>query len=207
MQPNKTKLALQIGTVILGAAYASNVLAAPFNATVNTIADVTIAQLGTNAMDFGTAVLPDAGTTCILNAVQPLDTDVFSDGAATAATAYAGLTGGGCTGTGTPGIYVISGENSVDVTVTVSTEAQTGNYTFVPGLGCGVNHNGTTGADSCSLLDASGPVTLTTAGGTDDAATNFGETHFTMGGTITVTAGGLTPDTDYFPTFLVNVVY
>jgi hypothetical protein len=220
MQPNKTKLALKIGTVILGAACASNVAAASFNLTVNTISDVTLAQV--QALSFGTNILTDASVSCTMGALVPAPASVFSDdttgviGASlgTSGTAFGLLNGAGCIGTGTtiatPGIYSITGEPTLDVNLTLTTEPQVGNFTFSPTNGCGVDHDGSAGSaasDPCLAITVSTPIALTLGGGSDSGVVVDGVTHFTVGGTITTLAGGLTSDTDYNATFLVNVIY
>ncbi|MEP1449112.1 MAG: hypothetical protein ABJK37_23615 [Paraglaciecola sp.] len=224
MQPNKTKLALQIGTVILGAACASSVLATTMTMTVNTISDVTVGTV--QDLEFGTNILTDELVSCSMGALVPAPADVFSDdttGAAgtttgTSGTAFGLLNGAGCIGSGTtiaqPGIYSISGEPTLDVNLTVNNDpaAQDGPYDFSPTGGCGVDHDGsagTAGTDPCNAITVGAPIVLTLAGGSDSgvAATVFGQTHFTVGGTISVQAGGLSSDTDYVPRFLVSVIY
>ncbi|MDN4503224.1 hypothetical protein QX776_12490 [Alteromonadaceae bacterium BrNp21-10] len=211
MQPNKTKLALQIGAVVLGAVCASSVSADSFNLTVNTIQDVQIDTV--QALDFGENITTDASQSCVMDADVPADADVFSDGGG-AATTFGVITGAACIGSGTtvaqPGIYSIQGEAGLDVTLTLSTEAQAGgDYTFSPGEGCGVDHDGASGGDTCGAITVGSPITLTLADTTagDDGPTVDGFTHFTVGGTLAIGATGLTSDTDYNATFLVNVVY
>jgi hypothetical protein len=221
MQPNKTKLALQIGTVILGAAYASYAAADPFTMTVNTIGDLNITT--NQPLAFGTSLLTDALASCAMNALVPAPADVFSDdstgtaGTSTGAsgTAFGLLNGAGCIGDGvtiaTPGIYTIIGEPTLDVNLTLNTEAQVGNFTFSPTGGCGVDHDqasASAGGDACGAITPGTPIALTLAGGSDVITAQYGNTHFTVGGTITIgSAPGLDSGTDYNATFLVNVIY
>lgn len=213
MQPNKTKLALQIGAVILGAACASNVYADTFNLTVNTISDVSIDQV--TPMDFGTSILTDALVSCTLRGDLPAPATVFSDGTYSAGAgtdAPGALNGAGCvTGnTGTPGLYTITGEATLAVNITLNSEAQTDNFTFTPNSACAVNYNNdaSTAAtdDLCTLLTVGTPEAVTLPGAVDGLAT-AGIGYFSVGGTIGTLAGGLTSDTPYTATFLVNVIY
>jgi hypothetical protein len=213
MQPNKTKLALQIGTVVLGAAYASYAAADPFTFTVNTIGDLNITT--NQPLAFGTALLTDALSTCSMDALVPEPADVFSDDSTGSATDFGLLNGAGCIGDGvtiaTPGIYTIIGEPTLDVNLTLNSEPQVGNFTFSPTGGCGVDHDqsvASAGGDPCNAITPGSPIILTLAGGSDVITAQYGNTHFTVGGTVTVgSAPGLDSGTDYNATFLVNVIY
>lgn len=213
MQPIKTKLALQIGAVILGAVCASNVYAETFNLTVNTISDVSLTEV--TGMDFGTSILTDELVSCTMSGDQPAPATVLSDGtwsAGTGTDAPGALTGAGCvTGsTGTPGLYTITGEPTLAVNITLNSEAQTGNFTFSPDSACAVDYdNGTaagTGDELCGALTVGATSQVNLPGATDVLA-NAGVGYFSVGGTITTLAGGLTSDTPYTATFLVNVIY
>lgn len=213
MQPNKTKLALQIGAVILGAACASNVYADTFNLTVNTISDVSIDQV--TPMSFGTSILTDGLVTCTLRGELPAPATVFSDGtwAAGAGTDAPGaLNGAGCISgnTGVPGVYTITGEPTLSVNITLNSEAQTDNFTFTPDSGCAVSYNNdastAVGDDLCVALTPGSAQAVNLPGAVDGLAT-AGIGYFTVGGTIGTLAGGLTSDTPYTATFLVNVIY
>jgi hypothetical protein len=209
MQPNKTKLALQIGAVVLGALCASNSYADPFTVTVNTLTDVTIDT--EQRLDFGENITTDALGSCAMDADAPAATDVFTD-ANISATTFGVITGGNCIGSGTtvatPGVYSVSGVGGVDVTLTVSEEpVQTGDFTFTPG-GCGVVHDNAAGdTDVCTIYTAGNTLTMTLANGDDDgnAIENFG--HFTVGGTLTVGSTALASDSLETVTFNVDVVY
>jgi hypothetical protein len=221
MQPNKTKLALKLGAVVLGAASASYVSADPFTMTVNTIGDLSITT--NQPLAFGTALLTDALSACSMGALVPAPADVFSDDSTgtagtslgTSGTAFGLLNGDGCIGAGatiaTPGIYTIIGEPTLDVNLTLNAEPQVGNFTFSPTGGCGVDHDqigATAAGDPCQPITPGSPITLTLAGGSDAILAQYGNTHFTVGGTVTVGAApGLDSGTDYNATFLVNVIY
>jgi hypothetical protein len=213
MQPNKTKLALQIGAVILGAASASNVYADTFNLTVNTIADVVLTEV--TPMDFGTSILTDELVSCTLSGDSPAPATVFSDGtwgAGTGTDAPGALTGAGCvTGqTGTPGLYTVSGEGTLAVNITLNSEAQTDNFTFTPDSACAVDYDNATATattdELCGALTVGSASTVNLPGATDTLAT-AGIGYFSVGGTIATLGGGLTSDTPYTATFLVNVIY
>jgi len=208
MQPNKTKLALQVGALLIGSSCAFNAAADSFNLTVNTIADVTIAEV--TALDFGANIKTDASGSCAMDADQPVGSTVFADGNLTATT-YGTLTGANCVGaSATPGVYSITGEAGLDVTITLTSEAQgAGDFTFSPTEGCAVIHDGAgTDGDLCTALVVGTPLTgVTIADGSDNGDSVSGATHFTVGGTIAVGATGLTSDTGYVATFNVNVIY
>ncbi|WP_416308183.1 hypothetical protein [Neptunicella sp. SCSIO 80796] len=208
MQPNKTKLALQVGALLLGASCGFSTSADTFNITVNTISDVEIDTV--TALDFGEYIITDANTSCAMDASTPEDAVVFADGGLTA-TDYGLLNGDGCVGdgvsVGTPGVYSITGVAGLDIKITLNSEAQAGgDFTYTPD-GCVVDHDGASGGDLCTALAAGNQVTATIADGVDDGDAISGETHFTVGGVIDIGATGLTSDTDYDATFLVNVVY
>lgn len=209
MQPREKRLALQIGALLVGASGVFSAAADTFNLTVNTIQDVTIAEV--TPLDFGENILTDANTSCAMDADAPADATVFADGGLAAAS-YGVITGTGCVGSGTtvatPGVYSITGVDGLDVTLTLTSEVQGGgDYTFSPTGGCGVVHDNASGGDTCDAITVGTPITLTIADGVDDGDAVAGTTHFTVGGTIGVGATGLTSDTNYTATFLVNVVY
>jgi len=209
MQPNKTKLALQIGAVVLGALCASNSYADPFTITVNTLSDVSIDTV--QALDFGENITTDANGTCAMDAVAPANTDVLTD-TNVSATAFGVITGGNCIGSGTtvatPGIYSIEGVGGLNVNLTLSALTQSGDFTFTP-TGCGVVHDndGVGQADVCTTYTAGTPLSMTLADSADDGASVENFAHFTVGGTLDVGATALTSDLAYTVTFNVDVVY
>jgi hypothetical protein len=189
---------------------ASLVHAETFNLTVNTIQDVTISE--STPLDFGENILTDASTTCSMDADVPAEGTLFFDAGGQAAANYGLITGTGCVGSGvtvaTPGVYEIAGEAGLTVTLTLATEAQGGgDYTFSPTGGCLVDYDDGAAGDACNAITVGTPIAAQLAT-TNDAATSVaGSTFFSVGGTLNVGATGLTSDTDYTATFLVNVVY
>jgi hypothetical protein len=209
MQPKKSKLALQLGALIVGASCAFGASADPFQMTVNTISDVTIATV--TALDFGTNITTDPSVSCAMDASAPAGATVFADAALVAA-AYGVITGGSCIGSGTtvatPGVYSITGVAGLDVTVTLSSVAQVGgDFTYTP-TGCVVDHDGAAGGDVCTVYTAGTPAIVGIANASDTGGNaQSGLTHFTVGGTIATGPTGLTSDTPYTATFNVDVVY
>lgn len=213
MQPNKSKVALQIGALLLGSSCAFTTTADPFNVTVNTIGDVTIATV--TPLDFGTNIKTDALGVCAMTAAAPANTAVFADAnvvAGSGVTAFGALAGTGCVGaSGTPGIYSVTGEPGLDVTITLTADGVQagGDFGFSPTGGCAVIHdndNAATGDVCTALVVGTGLTGVTIADGVD-LATTANETHFTVGGTVTVGATALTSDFDYAATFNVEVTY
>ncbi|MGS2720620.1 hypothetical protein [Paraglaciecola aestuariivivens] len=208
MQPNKTKLALQIGAVVLGALCASNSYADTFSVTVNTLSDVTIDTV--QPLDFGENITTDANGTCAMSATSPAGATVLADDNITVS-GFGVITGSSCIGSGTtvatPGIYSIEGVGGLDVSLTLSSLTQSGDFTFTP-TGCGVVHdNAGTDGDVCTTYTAGTPLTMTLANGTDNGASVANFAHFTVGGTLDVGATALDSDTSYTVTFNVDVVY
>jgi hypothetical protein len=228
MQPNKTKLALKIGAVILGAAVASSVSADPFTATITTIDDVTITPV--NALTFGSNIFTTASTSCTMLSSGSAPTDpgtaLMEIDATTVITQglnYGSLTGDGCVNAPgsdtsvTPGVWEINGAAGGSVSILISEVAQVGgDFTYAPSGGCYVLYNGdTTGdADSCTTLIPGTVVTAQNLFSTADldtgAATTLaaeGQLRFTLGGVISIGATGLTAETDYDLAFQVDVTY
>jgi len=208
MQPKKTKLALACGALCLGVSGAS--IADTFNLTVNTIGDVTILQ--EVQMDFGENITTDASGSCAMNIATPPAATLLTDTVLVfTGTNYGDLTGANCVGVlGTPGVYSITGEAGLDVTITLTDEVQAGgDYTFTP-AGSAVIYDGGALGDTIGSLAVNTPtasVTLADVTGGDLGGVIDGETRFAVGGTIAVGATGLTSDTDYIATFNVNVIY
>jgi len=229
MQPNKTKLALQIGAVVLGALCASNSYADTFTATVTTIDDVQITERV--PLTFGNNVFTTAGT-CTL----PVTADTGaagpggvlmrydrSDTQATPGTSFQVLSGTSCVtgGTGvTAGVWDITGIAGGTVSILLTTVAQSDpNFTYAP-TGCYVSYSGDTAdnGDSCDALTpgnvVSTPIALaalseddSTGGGAGSGVAVGGSLSFAVGGTITVGAGGLVAETPYDLAFQVDVTY
>lgn len=232
MQPNKTKLALQIGAVVLGALCASNSYADTFTATVNTVADVGIAPRVGQPLDFGPNVLIDALGECTMLATNEAGLGTpggtlmnygRADNAAAADAAFGTIAGTGCVDSATDttgGIWDLTGAPGVTVSLLISDVVQTpSSFTFVP-AGCYVSYNGddTTNSDSCVALAANAVVTARfaatgtdeddTAGlGTDGAVAVAGQFSIAVGGVLTVGALDLDAATDYDLAFQIDVTY
>lgn len=230
MQPNKTKLALQIGAVVLGALCASNSYADTFTAEVTTVDDVEITERV--ALSFGTNVFTTASTSCTMLVTDESTgtanpTPVLMKYASTAAVsvggAYGDLSGDGCVNATTDtavtaGVWDITGIPGGSVKILLTEIAQdVTDYTYSPDTGCYVEYNGdnTANADSCVAL-APGTVYTTplAASAEDDAVPAAGSgtsvagaLAFTVGGTISIGTSGLTAETPYDLKFQVDVTY
>ncbi|WP_158968179.1 hypothetical protein [Paraglaciecola sp. L3A3] len=174
-------------------------------------------------MDFGTSILTDELVSCRLSGEFPAPATVLSDGtwaAGSGSDAPGALTGAGCvTGNaGTPGLYTVTGEPTLSVNITLNSEAQTDNFTFSPDSACAVDYDNAStaasGAELCGALTVGTPSAVNLPGASDvlaltgpGAAAAGGIGYFSVGGTISTLAGGLTSDTPYTATFLVNVIY
>jgi hypothetical protein len=225
MQPNKTKLALKIGAVVLGALCASGASADPFTASVTTIDDVSITPK--TALDFGTIVFTTAGN-CIMNSAAPGKTLMeYTNPSDTAlpAAGYGATTGSSCVSvagsdtTVTPGVWRISGTAGGAVSILITTLAQaSADYTYVPDGGCYIDFDGTTTTtlDVCSPLVpgtvvAGALLADITANETDGSisdgtAATAGDLLFTIGGTLNI-VNPLVAETNYPLTFQVDVTY
>lgn len=210
MQPNKNKLALKIGALVLGTSCALTATADTFTVAVNTISDVTITPVNTG-LDFGENIVTTASQTCTMDAAVPAAADVNAVNAALDGTGFGDLTGGGCvTGSsGTPGIWSIDGVAGLAVNVSVADVAQVGgDFTYTP-IGCVVVYDGGVAGDLCSTLSvAGGTVATTVADNTADTDVPINaKTYFAVGGTISTGPTGLTSDTTYTASFDVTVTY
>jgi hypothetical protein len=237
MQPNKTKLALQIGAVVLGAICASNSFADTFTATINTVDDVNIAPRAGYVLDFGPNLFVDAGSSCELQVSaqaagnQPggdlMNYAITLDNAADPDASFGSLdgTGLGCTTTATPaaggtsaGIWDISGAAGTQVSLLITNIVQTpADFTFVPS-GCYVNYSNTDAAngDSCLALAANSVETANFAASTaeDDAlpgagagTSTPGQFSIALGGLLTVGVADLDPSRTYDLSFQIDVTY
>lgn len=219
MQPNKTKIALLVGAVCLGASGAANAATANFDITVNTIPDVTLSEV--QALDYGTTMFVTAGGTCQMNATTPGNQSSgmqYQTSAAVNAANYGDLSGTGCvngSGTGTPGIYKITGISGGTVRITISGITGT-DFTFAPNSGCIVLYDGTTAVDSCTSFVpgtqtsrrlSAGPASEDTATTPAGEASVAGELVFTVGGTVTIGGVDLTANQAYTENFPVTVIY
>jgi hypothetical protein len=231
MQPNKTKLALQIGAVVLGALCASNSYADTFQAAITTIDDVEITERV--ELSFGSNMYTTAGTCTILAAAdsvalqQPggvLMNYMNNAGTLTQGTNYGDLSGTSCvTGDAegaTAGVWDISGVQAGTVSILFSQVDQSDPtlFEFSPDTGCYVNFNGDTtdDADSCDAFTVgnviTGAILAATAeddasgAGTGSGASVAGELSFTVGGTVTV-LDDLVAETGYDLAFQIDVTY
>lgn len=214
MQPNKTKLALIMGTLLVGASSASYSATGPQPITVQTLPDVQIFMV--QDLDFGSSMFIDASQSCVMSATTPDPVALrFNNGAATN-TAYGDLAGTGCvdgSNSGLPGIYRVEGLEGQSVSIKISsvTEAN-GAFSFNPNQGCIVTYDGadTGGGDQCqgfvpNAFSSSKPLAVTADGSANGVVA--GQLMFTVGGTITIGGTDLSPGTPYNARFPVEVVY
>jgi hypothetical protein len=233
MQPNKTKLALQIGAVVLGACCASNAFADTFTATVNTVDDVTINPRAGQVLDFGPNILVTAGGICTINVDGATDRPggVLMNYAETAdpvaqATTFGSITGGaplGCATTATAasgasvGVWDVVGAPGVTVNLLLSPVTQIGDFTFLPD-GCYVTYNNadTADGDSCTDIGSNAAATATFAANTNEDDTSpltgsgnsvGGQFSIAVGGVLTVGTTPLNPATPYDLSFQIDVTY
>jgi hypothetical protein len=159
--------------------------AAVFNATASfrTIADVTITEQ--LALNFGTAITGKAATNCIVTAAIANTTSIATET----------VTGTGCsTSTAASGEYVITGVNGANVTILLSTVADT-DYSYAP-AGEFNSQQGTTDVITPYFADSAVTVTL-------DAA-NAG--LLAVGGELSI-INDLTASTSYSIAYDISVIY
>ena len=226
MQPNKTKIALVLGVLFLGASGASNAVSTSFPITAKTIPDVTIVQV--TPLSYGSNMFVTTGNSCLMQATVPGDVSgvmQYDDTAGVvAAAAYGDIAGTGCvdgTGTGTPGVYKISGLAATQVSITISGFSGT-SFDFAPNSGCIVTYDNGTGAansgDTCvafvpgvlATKNTAGPTVTEESTAVAPGVTVAGDIIFTVGGTVTIggtAAVDLTPAFAYSEDFTVDVVY
>ncbi|KXI27656.1 hypothetical protein [Paraglaciecola hydrolytica] len=233
MQPNKTKLALQIGAVVLGALCASNVYAATFTATVTTIDDVTIAQRASYPLTFGSNMFTQANTSCTLQVGGTSGEDDHPGGLLMRHSHTSGtpqgadfgvLEGDGCVNTAigvTPGIWDISGIPGGSVSILITQVAQSPTtFTYSPDEACYVSYSGGTvdDADDCLDLVPGNVVTArlpvsgaaeadTTSIGANGGVAQAGLVSIAVGGTVAIGAVALDPSAAYNLAFQIDVTY
>jgi hypothetical protein len=224
MQPNKTKLALKIGAVVLGVLVASGASADPFTASVSTIDDVSITEK--IALDFGTTVLTTIGD-CTMDSAAPgtaIMEFTTTNESTTPAVNYGSTNGTSCVSvpgsdtTVSPGVYRVSGTTAGSVSILITTLAQaSADYTYEPTGGCYIKFdNGTVAdADTCTTLT---PGTVITAakladtqlnendGGGNGTPATAGDLLFTVGGKLVI-LNPLVAENNYPLTFQVDVTY
>ncbi|TWX67478.1 hypothetical protein [Colwellia sp. C1TZA3] len=207
MQPNKTKIALVIGALYLGASGASYAASLAPTVKMTTRDDVTLSQV--TALAFGPNIFTTAGTSCLMDADTPGDIIAQANGTAEKAN-FGELSGTGCvTGaSGTPGVYKVSGSPGAGITVTVSGLNTDPLFTFTPNNGCIVEYDQVSEGDTCKALASATATTTIIAGTTDggDDEVTSGELIMSIGGTLSVVSA-LTADTPYTDQFKINVVY
>jgi hypothetical protein len=233
MQPNKTKLALKIGAVVLGALCASNASADTFTAIVNTVDDVTITPRAGQVLDFGPNIYVTAGGICTINVDGTTDLPggvlmnyAEATDAVAQAASFGSITGGstlGCATTTTTangasvGVWDVVGAPGVAVSLLISPVTQTGDYTFVPD-GCFVDYDSTItdDADACTDIASNAVQTATFAaasseddgGGSTGSGTSVGgQFSLAVGGVLTVGTTPLNPATPYDLSFQIDVTY
>jgi hypothetical protein len=226
MQPNKTKIALVLGALFLGASGNTIAATGSFDITVKAIPDVVLSTV--TPLSYGATMFVTTGGTCSMNASVPGDAladKMQYDGATVAKANYGDLTGAGCVnGTmaagnpGTPGVYKIKGIAGNTVNITISGISGS-DFDFAPNSGCIVTYENGTTADTCDAFvpGSSASKSLPLANATESPVTGGtgttglgGELVFTVGGTITVggtNAVDLIPGSNYTQNFPVNVIY
>jgi hypothetical protein len=215
MQPNKTKLALTIGAMLLGASNASSAATGTFDITITTIADVTLVE--EDALDFGTNVFTTVGN-CTMLANGGSDTTMLIDrGSAQAAddgATYGRLDGSSCIagdGLGTPGRYRVVGTTGATVNVSFAPVTGTG-FTFSPTQAFASDYNlvvgsATIGDDDVIALAAGAPTAVRLATTAEGAAEPVDASLIiAVGGLLTLTAPQ-TADTPVEGDFVVTVTY
>jgi hypothetical protein len=226
MQPSKTKLSLAISAICLGVAGGASAATGTFDITATTLPDVTLTEV--TALDYGQSMFVTQGGVCVMNAATPGDQsgvmqyDDATVGGLVAAN-YGDISGTGCvdgTGTGTPGVYKITGLPGGTVDITISGVNGT-SFDFAPNSGCIVTFDGATAAesgDTCAPfvpgVSSSKliPVSQAAEQGTTTVDGNIvaGELVFTVGGTVTIggtDAVDLTANQAYSENFTVDVTY
>lgn len=212
MQPNKTKIALVIGALLLGASGASNAVQGSFDITIATIADLSVTEI--QPLSFGSSVFTTGSAVCNIAGNDPLFSDVLAedntviDGATSYLATDATLTGSGCAGSGRVGIYevVTAGlADSISVTVNAVSNAD---FTFNPNSNCLPNYAPGTALNACLIMAPGVPNTGAQTGSTTPGEGSIDKTlRFTVGGSLTTAVGGLAPATPYSDVFSIDVIY
>jgi hypothetical protein len=187
-----------------------------------TVPDVSIVQLV--AMDFGTGLLLSAGATCTMtNGTTEGSADFIGNTAmrladATATLAPAGsnavLSGTACTGggSGTVGLYEVSGAAGALVQVSVNSITGGTNFNFTP-AGCISSYDGNSDGDTCATITPKTDVQVQTAAAADQltntgtpGAPAVGKTYIAVGGDLIVSTT-LSAGTTYTEQFTIDVTY
>jgi hypothetical protein len=211
---------LQKSLIVVGmtsglASMSSHAADAALSFSFETIVDVSIAQF--QGLDFGADLAIAANTTCTLlvGTTDRPGSIVARQGLATAIAAASTFETrtGDCdnTGTGTAGIYAITGAPGVDVTVTVNPIVPAGgiDFSFVP-AGVAVNYVAATADDTLLAVVSATPLDVQLAN-TDDVSTTGspipGQTYVYVGGTLTAQQALDAGSTYNAQTFVIDVVY
>tara|TARA_R110001583_G_scaffold9788_2_gene45938 strand:- start:55195 stop:55818 length:624 start_codon:yes stop_codon:yes gene_type:complete len=206
MQPNKTKIALVIGALLLGASGASNAATGNFDVSITTIADIGFIEI--SPISLGSAVFLTAGGSCTVKGSDPTAGDVFGDTGLSASGTNGTLTGD-CKGTGAAGVYEVESAGPSDaITVLMGDMVEAGGFSFNPSSNCIPLYDGTLGTDdSCQSLTVDFAHLTAITGDGADGGSIANKLRFTIGGTMTIGAADLTPNTPYAGSFAINVIY
>lgn len=204
MQPKKTKLALTIGMLLMGASSASNAATGNFDVSITTIDDITFTEI--SPISLGSAVFLTAGGTCTVIGNDPAAADVLAD--ANIAGTTNGTLSGDCVGVGAAGVYeVISAGPNDAITVLMGDMDEAGGFSFNPNSNCIPLYDTSSSDDTCESLTVDFAHTSAVTGDGTDFGATADSLRFTIGGTMTIGASDLTPATLYAGSFAINVIY
>ncbi|MBC3766764.1 DUF4402 domain-containing protein [Neptunicella marina] len=205
----KNNKALGLGVALLASTGVVNATSYPLPVTITAVSDVSISE--DQPLDFGSIMYTAAGGTCSIDANAPADADVLTDGLTVGGT-YGDITGTGCinsTGATTKvGKFSLNGIDAQTVLISITGVAAGGDFSFVP-AGCLANYDGGAASDTCTTYSGditSIPKPLAATADVGGSAL-VGQLGFTVGGTVTIGATDLNPNTDYSAKFTVDVIY
>jgi hypothetical protein len=205
MQPNKTKIGLIIGAMYLGVSGASNAATGSFDVSITTIQDIGFVEI--SPISLGSAVFLTAGGTCSVVGNDPAALDVLAD--ANIAGTTNGNLSGNCVGDdGAAGVYEVESAGPGDsMTVLMGDMDEAGGFSFNPNSNCIPLYGAAVSDDTCEFLTVDfGHLSAITGDGSDKGTT-ASKLRFTIGGTMTVGASDLTPNTLYGGSCAINVIY
>jgi hypothetical protein len=206
MQPNKTKIALVLGALLLGASGASH--AATYNVTLDTIADVTFTQI--TPISLGTSVYITAGGSCTVVGNAPAGADVYADVNIVAGTLAAanGALSGDCVGEGVAGVFEVASNATGDsISVLMGEMAEANGFSFSPSSSCIPVYGAASSDDDCETIPVNFAHIAGVTGDGIDKGTTDKKLRFTVGGVMTIGATDLAPEAPLAGDFLINVVY
>jgi hypothetical protein len=207
MQPSKTKLAIAVGTLFLGASNASFAQETKtYDVTMKTIPDIGFTQI--TPISLGSSVYLTAGGTCTLKGDDPLAATVLAEAAVLTADTN-GLLTGDCAGEGQAGVFeVISAEANASFSVVMGNMPSALGFSFNPSNSCIPLYGTGTSDDACETLPVNfAHNTAITGDGVNQGITDK-TLRFTVGGVMTVDAGAdLLPSDSLAGSFAINVVY